>query len=122
MPLAITEQGRVGDLGSALAEVKHEVQVALVELECGIVHLVLMSHVVNEATGGKCPDVQLHLEPEGGQELSTSDQEGQLPVFNVTSMREPTAALSYAVLTASREEVFTHSHSHSWHRWLMGTF
>lgn len=71
VPLAVAEQGRVRDLGSALAKVKHEVQTALVELEHGVVHLVLMSHVVNEPTGGKCPDVQLHLEPEGEQDLST---------------------------------------------------
>lgn len=85
MPLAITEQGRVGDLGSALAEVKREVQAAPVELECGEIHLVLMGHVVNEATGGKGPDAQLHLEPEGGQELSTSHQDGQPPAVKVTS-------------------------------------
>lgn len=118
MPLAITQQGRVGDLGSALAEVKHEVQVAVLELECGVVHLVLMSHVVNKATGGKRPDPQLYLEPEGGQHLSTSDQEGQLPACNVTSRREPIAALSCAALTVSRER----GCSHLWHRWPMGTF
>lgn len=37
------------------------------ELEDSIVHLVLMSHVVNEATGGKGPDAQLNLEPGGEQ-------------------------------------------------------
>lgn len=108
----------MGDLGSAPAEVKHEVQAAILELECGVVHLVLMSHVVNEAAGGKRPDPQLHLEPEGGQQLGTSGQEGQLPAFNVTSRREPIAALSYAALTVSRER----RSSHLWHRWLMGTF
>lgn len=56
MPLAITEQRRVRDLGSSFPKVKHEVEVAPVQLECGIIHLVLMSHVVNQPTGGKCSD------------------------------------------------------------------
>lgn len=124
MPLAITEQGRVGDLGPALAEIKHEVQAALLELERGVVHLVLMSHIVNEATGGKCPNAQLHLEPEGGQGLNTGDREGQLPVLKVTSTRERTHCcfIVHQPHSLQREEVFTHSRSHSWHRWLMGTF
>lgn len=64
VPLAIAEQCRMRDLGPALAKVKHEVEAALVELQYGIVHLVLMCHVVNKTTGGQCPDVQLNLEPE----------------------------------------------------------
>lgn len=81
VPLAITEQRGVRDLGPALAKVKHEVEAALLELEDSIVHLVLMSHVVNEATGGECPDVQLNLEPEREQEVSARDQDGWLSVF-----------------------------------------
>lgn len=65
MPLAVTEQSRVRDPGSALAEVKHEVQASSVELEDGVVHLVLMSRVEKEATGSKGPDAQLNLEPGG---------------------------------------------------------
>lgn len=102
MPFAIAEQCRMRDLGPALAKVKHEVEAALVELECGIVHLVLMCHVVNKATGGKCPDVQLNLEPEREQEVSARDQEGQLPISKVASKRLPTAA-SACVFSFSRE-------------------
>lgn len=91
VPFAIAEQCRMRDLGPALAKVKHEVEAALVELEYGIVHLVLMCHVVNKATGGKCPDVQLNLKPEREQEVSARDQEGQLPVSKVASKRLPTA-------------------------------
>lgn len=80
VPPAIAEQCGVRDPGLTLAKVKHEVQAALVEPECGVVHLVLMRHVVNEATGGKCPDGQLNLEPEGEQELSARDRGGQLLV------------------------------------------
>lgn len=85
MPLAVTEQRRVRDLGPALAKIKQELQMAVVELERGVVHLVLVSHIVDEATGGKCPDGQLNLEPKGEQELSTGDLEGQLLVSKATS-------------------------------------
>lgn len=56
MPSAITDQGRVGDLCPAFPKIKHEVKVAPVQLEGGIINLVLMSHVVNQPAGGKCPD------------------------------------------------------------------
>lgn len=47
VPLAITDRCRVGDLSSAFSKIKHEVKVAPMQLECGIIHLVLVSHVVN---------------------------------------------------------------------------
>ena len=56
MPLAITEQCRVRDLCPSFPEIKHEVEVAPVQLECSVIHLVLVSHVVNQTTGGKCSD------------------------------------------------------------------
>lgn len=56
VPLAIIDQRGVRDLCSALPEVKHEVEVAPMQLKCGIIHLVLMSHVVNQAAGGECSD------------------------------------------------------------------
>lgn len=56
VPLAIAEQCRVGDLCSAFAKVKHEVETAPMQLEHGVVCLVLMSHVVNQAAGGERAD------------------------------------------------------------------
>lgn len=56
VPLAITEQHRVRDLCPAFPKIKQEVEVAPVQLECGVVHLVLVSHVVNQTTGGKRSD------------------------------------------------------------------
>jgi hypothetical protein len=85
VPLAIVEQGRVRDPGSALPKVKHEMQAAVVELECGIVHLVLMSHEVNETTGGKGPDAQLNPEP--GEEQTLSTKKPEPPVFEGISER-----------------------------------
>lgn len=60
VPHAITEQCRVRDLCSAFPEIKHEVEAALVQLEHGIIHLVLVSHVVNQTVGGKCSDTKLN--------------------------------------------------------------
>lgn len=97
VPFAITEQRRMRDLGPALAKVKHEVEAALMELERGIIHLVLICHVINKATGGKCPNVQLNLEPEREQEVRARDQEDQLPVL--------TTAASACVFSFSRERV-----------------
>lgn len=63
MPLAVIEQCGVRDLSPAFTEVKGELELAPVKLECGIVDLVLMSHVVNQTAGRQCPDAQLHQEP-----------------------------------------------------------
>lgn len=56
VPLAITEQRRVRDFCPALPKIEHEVEAAPVQLERGVVNLVLMSHVVNQATGGERSD------------------------------------------------------------------
>lgn len=56
VPLAITEQRRVRDLCPSFPKVKHEVEAAPMQLERGVIHLVLVGHVVNQPTGGKCPD------------------------------------------------------------------
>lgn len=56
MPPAVTDQCRVGDLCSAFPEIEQEVKVAPVQLERGVINLVLMSHVVNQTAGGKCSD------------------------------------------------------------------
>lgn len=60
VPRAIAEQRRMRDLCSALPEIKREVEAALMQLEHGIIHLVLVSHVVNQTTGGKCSDTKLN--------------------------------------------------------------
>lgn len=56
MPPAVTDQCRVGDLCSAFPEIEQEVKAAPVQLERGVINLVLMSHVVNQTAGGKCSD------------------------------------------------------------------
>lgn len=60
MPLAITEQRRVRDHCPSFPKIKQEVEVAPVQLERGIIHLVLVSHVVNQTIGGKCSEAELN--------------------------------------------------------------
>lgn len=63
MPFPIADNGRVKSYCFPFAEIKREIELPPVKLQGCIINLVLVSHVVNQASGGKGSEVQLDRQP-----------------------------------------------------------